>query len=96
MKITLIILATLSLFSVSASAQSELTFKGYDCLSDCSDHKAGFVWAEENTITDISACTGNAQSFIQGCQAWVEENNLLTEQEDEFFTFPDEGVIVLE
>lgn len=50
------------------------TFHGYECTEDCSGHKAGFEWAEENDISDVDDCGGNSQSFIEGCEAYVEEN----------------------
>lgn len=50
------------------------TFYGYRCTEDCSGHEAGYDWAERNGINDIYDCDGNSQSFIEGCQAYVEEN----------------------
>jgi len=38
-----------------------------------SGHSAGYEWAEEN---DVSDCGGNSQSFIEGCEEY------LSEQED--------------
>jgi len=49
-------------------------YKGYPCTVDCSGHEAGYDWAEANDIDDESDCTGNSQSFIEGCMAYVEEN----------------------
>lgn len=51
-----------------------LTFMGYRCKSDCSGHRAGYAWAERNDIDDVDDCTGRSQSFIEGCMAYVEEN----------------------
>jgi hypothetical protein len=48
------------------------TFKGYRCTQDCSGHKAGYEWAAKKGITNKRDCTGNSQSFIEGCWAWVE------------------------
>ena len=50
-------------------------FKGYECTEDCSGHEAGYSWAEEKGIESKEECTGNSQSFIEGCYAYVEENN---------------------
>jgi hypothetical protein len=50
------------------------TFYGYDCTEDCSGHEAGYSWAEDNDIDDTYDCDGNSQSFIEGCEAYVEEN----------------------
>lgn len=52
---------------------SPLTFHGYTCTDDCSGHQAGYDWAEENNISDPDDCSGNSQSFIEGCQAYAEE-----------------------
>lgn len=49
------------------------TFNGYECTDDCSGHEAGYNWAEEKGITDSSDCGGNSNSFIEGCESYVEE-----------------------
>lgn len=51
------------------------TFKGYQCTQDCSGHKAGYEWAKKKGITDKINCTGKSKSFVEGCYAYVEENN---------------------
>lgn len=51
------------------------TFHGYECIQDCSGHKAGYKWAEENDIGDIDNCSGNSDSFYEGCKAYVEETS---------------------
>ncbi|MGE4072689.1 MAG: hypothetical protein AB7E72_16090 [Lysobacterales bacterium] len=43
-----------------------------NCKDDCSGHQAGFEWAESKGITDPSDCSGNSQSFIEGCQVYAE------------------------
>jgi hypothetical protein len=53
---------------------SPLTFHGYTCLDDCSGHQAGYDWAEEHSITDPSECSGNSESFIEGCKAYAGED----------------------
>lgn len=49
------------------------TFHGYDCKTDCSGHEAGYVWAAKHMYDDPAQCRGKSQSFIEGCQAWIEE-----------------------
>jgi len=44
----------------------------YTCTSDCSGHRAGHEWARSRGITDPSQCSGNSQSFIEGCRAFTE------------------------
>lgn len=53
---------------------AEQTFSGYKCTVDCSGHAAGYQWAEEHDIDDEDDCGGNSQSFIEGCKAYVQEN----------------------
>jgi len=50
------------------------TFHGYECTEDCGGHEAGYEWAEEKGIDDPEDCGGNSDSFIEGCQAYAEEN----------------------
>lgn len=49
-----------------------------DCTEDCSGHDAGYQWAEENDVQDAGDCSGNSQSFIEGCEQraedWQSEN----------------------
>ena len=49
------------------------SFNSYPCTVDCSGHEAGYEWAEENSITDPNDCDGKSNSFIEGCQAYAEE-----------------------
>ena len=65
------------------TSKSGLTFHGYDCTVDCSGHEAGYEWAEEHDITDPSDCSGNSQSFIEGCQAYAEERGGIDDNDDE-------------
>jgi hypothetical protein len=46
----------------------------YGCTDDCSGHEAGYTWAEDHQITDPDDCSGNSQSFIEGCQEYAEDN----------------------
>jgi hypothetical protein len=62
------------------AAESELastTFEeargASDCTEDCSGHEAGFEWARDHAVTDISECGGNSESFQRGCEAYAEE-----------------------
>lgn len=52
---------------------SPLYVAGYPCTVDCSGHEAGYEWAEENGIDDPDDCDGNSESFIEGCQAYAED-----------------------
>jgi hypothetical protein len=46
---------------------------GYPCTVDCSGHEAGYEWAEQNGVDSAWDCGGDSNSFIEGCQAWAEE-----------------------
>jgi hypothetical protein len=48
-------------------------FHGHPCTVDCSGHEAGYQWASDRGIADEDDCTGNSESFIEGCKAFVEE-----------------------
>lgn len=50
------------------------SYAGYGCTVDCSGHEAGYNWAADNDITDPNDCGGNSWSFIEGCEAYAEEN----------------------
>ena len=51
-----------------------ITSDTWECTSDCSGHEAGYDWAAENGITDPSDCGGKSESFIEGCEAYANEN----------------------
>ena len=57
-------------------------FHGYPCTVDCSGHQAGYEWAEQNSVSEASDCGGNSNSFIEGCQAWAEEQEQQTDTYD--------------
>lgn len=54
--------------------QMPATFHGYICKGNCSGHAAGYRWAQRKGIDDEDDCTGNSESFIEGCIAYVEDN----------------------
>ncbi len=53
-----------------------LEFNGDPCTEDCSGHEAGYEWAEEKGITqdDVDDYSGNSESFREGMQSYVDEN----------------------
>ncbi|RWQ60369.1 MAG: hypothetical protein EOS83_07345 [Mesorhizobium sp.] len=59
------------------------TFNGYDCTQDCSGHQAGYDWAERKGVASASDCGGNSNSFIEGCQSYVEQNADSSDDEDD-------------
>lgn len=76
------VMTTVVVTSLSTPSFAQ-TFGGYECTEDCSGHKAGYEWAEENDISDSSDCNGNSTSFDEGCQAYVEDPNRGSETDDE-------------
>ncbi len=69
------------LFILPLSAVSSLSnaqgFQGADCTVDtvdCAAHEAGYEWASLNSVDSVDDCSGNSDSFIEGCQAYVAEN----------------------
>lgn len=56
---------------------------------DCSAHAAGYEWADLNNIDSVDECSGNSDSFIEGCQTYVEENQ--SAQNDTSARVPDES-----
>jgi hypothetical protein len=59
------------------------TFGGNDCTDDCTGHKAGYEWAEQNSITDESDCSGRSNSFIEGCRTYVEDPSRGADEDDD-------------
>jgi hypothetical protein len=55
-----------------------------DCIDDCSGHNAGFEWAKENAAGDPSVCSGNGDSFVEGCEAFSQavENHVTKMREE--------------
>jgi hypothetical protein len=54
--------------------RDDLYFQGKRCTVDCSGHEAGYEWAEQKGITATDDCGGKSQSFIEGCESYVEES----------------------
>ena len=57
------------------------SFGSYSCTDDCSGHQAGYDNAEENGITDSDECSGNSESFVEGCREYVDEHEIESESE---------------
>jgi hypothetical protein len=77
-----LVLTGVVLGTLIGSAQSQ-EFGGYDCTDDCSGHKAGYNWADQNGITDANDCSGNSQSFVEGCQAYTEDPYRGSDEDDD-------------
>ena len=60
------------------NAEDQLSHESFEevgdtsqCTEDCSGHDAGFEWARDQGVTDPSECSGDSQSFIEGCEAYA-------------------------
>ncbi len=51
------------------------------CTEDCSGHDAGFEWARDHDVTDASECSGDSQSFVEGCEAYAGAHEQAAEEE---------------
>jgi len=54
-----------------SSASFEDVGDASDCTIDCSGHEAGFAWARDEGVTDASECSGNSDSFVEGCETYA-------------------------
>jgi hypothetical protein len=64
------------------SAGYAQTFHGYPCTEDCSGHEAGYNWGREHDIDAPEDCSGNSNSFIEGCQAYATEHQQELQEND--------------
>lgn len=80
-------LIVVSLFALALPALAQQpahkTFLGYSCIDVCKGHKAGYLWAEQNGIADEDDCTGNSESFLEGCFAYVAQQALFPPYSDD-------------
>jgi hypothetical protein len=67
----------------SSAAVAQQTFGGNDCTEDCSGHKAGYDWVQQNQITDESDCSTNSPSFNEGCRTYLEDPNRGSDEDDD-------------
>lgn len=51
-----------------------ITRNNWDCKDYCSEQNAGYEWAKQNGITEPENCSGKSVSFIEGCEAYANEN----------------------
>lgn len=60
-------------YSVPSYSYSGKTFHGYPCTKDCSGHEAGYEWAQDKGLYSYDDCSGNSNSFIEGCEAYLDD-----------------------
>jgi hypothetical protein len=74
---------------VAITPAAARSFGGFECTVDCSGHKAGYEWAEDEGITDEAKCEAilrrwpNRNSFYEGCLAYVEDPDRGSDQDDD-------------
>jgi hypothetical protein len=84
----IVFIITIGPISPSANAQ-ELREAGCTVDTvDCAAHEAGYEWASLNNVDSVDDCPGNSDSFIEGCQAYVAENQ--SDQGETSAPVPDE------
>ena len=69
--------------TVEVKVDESITRDNWECTDDCSGHDAGYAWAENNGITEPEDCSGKSQSFIEGCEAYANENKNEDNDENE-------------
>jgi len=69
---------------IEIPVDDSVTRDNWECTGDCSGHNAGYEWASEKGISDPSDCGGKSQSFIEGCEAYTNENNQDYEEEYDY------------
>lgn len=60
--------------TIDLKVDDSITSDNWECTGDCSGHEAGYEWASENGISDSNDCGGKSASFIEGCEAYANEN----------------------
>lgn len=48
---------------------------GYECSIDCTGHIAGYEFAKNNNLIYENDCSGDSQSFAEGCKTFVKLND---------------------
>lgn len=62
----------LAILALALSAPAAAQYSGrFGCTGDCSGHEAGYAWAADRGLAELSQCGGRSQSFIEGCQDYV-------------------------
>ena len=64
----------LALGCCAPASAAARTFGGYKCTDGCVGHATGYLWAEENEITDIDGCPKNfSVAFYEGCLVYIDD-----------------------
>jgi hypothetical protein len=49
-------------------------FKDERCESDCRHERAGYTFAEEQSLSTISGCAGKPKAFVHGCGMYLRDH----------------------
>lgn len=66
---------------VDQSNNPPITSNNWECTDDCSGHEAGYEWASDQGISDPDDCGGKSDSFIEGCMAYANEQEIQADAE---------------
>lgn len=44
------------------------------CNKECEAFEKGYLWAEENEVSEPDECFGSSDAFLNGCMAYAEEH----------------------
>lgn len=61
-------------FLFTAPRAEKRNYRGYRCTDDCSGHEAGYQWADNGNAESSDDCSGNSNSFIEGCISYFEDS----------------------
>lgn len=62
--------------NVLSEEDEKITSDNWECTDDCRGHEAGYEWAADKGISDPDDCGGNSDSFIEGCEAYANEQTM--------------------
>ena len=83
MRVLTIVTFVALIWPLQALSQGVRTFGGYYCTIDCSGHRAGYLWAEDQDIQDEFQCPqGRSNSFYEGCLAYTEDPSRGADDDD--------------
>lgn len=71
------------LLCVTPAEAQDRTFGDNECTDDCSGHKAGYEWAERNSVSREADCLGQSNSFEEGCRTFIEDPYRGADEDDQ-------------
>lgn len=52
------------------------TFEGFPCFTGCTEHVAGYRWAEQQSDISAADCRRRSWAFTEGCVVFLSETGL--------------------